>query len=115
MIKPTLILFHVFLCCSCATKPPVTHPPEIGGQTVPENNIVIDFRKSYNVYWRNGESVGVIPNARIIGYTGETARDVSGSYSKRYSTFGSWLVIEPCGAGRIYMPQGMVAYLQQNR
>ncbi len=110
-----LLVLGTILLCSCATQSPVQRPPEIGGQIVPDNNVVIDFRKSYNVFWRDGDTIAMIPNAKIIGYTGDTARDTTGSYTRKYSSFGSWLVIDPKGTGRIFMPHGMIAYLQESR
>lgn len=103
-----------FTSISCSTFYPKAAPPKMGGQEIPDKNITMDFTQRYDIHWKRGEETGIFRKTKIVGYTGDTVKDFLGSYSKSYSSFGSWLVIEPAGQGRIYLPQGMVSYLQQS-
>ena len=107
-----ILIALTLISAGCATPRPETTPPTIGGQAIPDNNVIIDFTKRYDIHWRKGEEAGVFRNSKIIGYTGDTVKDSSGSFSKGYSNFGSWLVIDPAEGGQVYLPQSMVTFFQ---
>lgn len=89
-------------------------PPQIAGQTVPDENIVLDFARRFNLVCRDGSSSLRVTNCRILGYTGESVRDASGSVSGKYAGhFGRWLVVELADGRRACMDPGSIRYLEE--
>ena len=80
---------------------------------MPKENFVIDFSHRYNLILSDYKGQRSYENARILGYTGETVRESSGSYSKGYGHFERWLVLELGDRRRAYLSPGNIAYLEE--
>jgi hypothetical protein len=116
MKTPYFVLLIVTgLLCGCAS-PQRDRPPTIAGQTVPNENVVLDFTKRYDLVCRDGQSSRTYSGCRILGYTGETVRDADGSYSKSYyGHFGRWLVVELSDGRRVFMSPSSIAFLEETK
>ena len=101
-----------FLFAGCATTQP-DRPPELAGQPVPNQNIVIDFTKRYNLVCNDGQNSKTYQACRILGYTGDTVREADGSLSKTYSQFGRWLAIQLPGGRRVFLSPSSIRYLEE--
>lgn len=89
-------------------------PPALAGQPVPNQNVVLDFTKRYDVTCRDGQTTRAYTDCRILGYTGETVRDAYGSDSKGYyPQFGRWLALELADGRRVFLPPGSVIFLEE--
>lgn len=111
-----IITGTAWLLSSCITGPPDRDkPPEVAGQAVPDENIVLDFTRRFNLVCRDGSGSLKVSNCRILGYTGESVRDASGTVSKRYyGHFGRWLVVELADGRRACLPPGSISYLEES-
>lgn len=105
-------LLSALLLASCATTSP-DHPPELAGQPVPNENIVIDFSKRYNLICRDGQTSRIYQACRILGYTGDTVRDADGSLSKSYGHFGRWLAVQLPTGRRVFLSPGSIGFLEE--
>lgn len=104
-----------WLLSSCASVPSSRDkPPQIAGQTVPAENIVLDFTRRFNLVCRDGSDCLRVSNCRILGYTGEVVRDTSGMVSGKYAGhFGRWLVVELADGRRACLQPGSITYLEE--
>lgn len=103
------------LFCGCASPKP-DRLPTIAGQTVPNENVVLDFTKRYDIVCRDGQTTRTYNGCRILGYTGETVRDAEGAVSRSYSKhFARWLVVELTDGRRVVLSPGSVAFLEETR
>jgi hypothetical protein len=110
------LLATAALLSGCAATPSHDQPPTIAGQPVPNQNIVLDFSKRYDLVCRDGQNTQTNTNCRILGYTGETVRDASGIISREYSgQFGRWLVIELSDGRQACLPSGAVTFLVESK
>jgi hypothetical protein len=112
-MKNTLaaLLISTTLLYGCATH---DRPPTIAGQTVPNQNVVLDFTKRYDVICRDAQQTKTYRNRRILGYTGELVRDASGSETKSYfPQFGRWLALELSDGRRVFLPPGNITFLEE--
>jgi hypothetical protein len=96
----------------CATTTP-DHPPTLAGQPVPNQNLVIDFTKRYNLVCREGQTSRTYQGCRVLGYTGDTVREADGSLSKTYSQFERWLVIRLLDGRRVFLSPSSIAFLEE--
>jgi hypothetical protein len=104
------------LLCGCAS-PDRDQPPTVAGQPVPNQNVLLDFSKRYDLVCRDGTSEArTYADCRILGYTGETVRDHAGLLSKDYyGSFGRWLVVELPDGRRACLPPGSVLFLEETK
>ncbi len=100
------------LLAGCATTTP-DRPPELAGQPVPNQNIVIDFTKRYNLVCHDGESSKTYRACRVLGYTGDTVREADGSLSKTYGQFGRWLAVQLPGGHRVFLSPSSIRFLEE--
>ena len=90
------------------------NPPQVAGQTVPAENIVLDFTRRFNLVCRQGSDSLRVSNCRILGYTGEAVRDAAGAVSSKYAGhFGRWLVVELADGRRACLEPGSITYLEE--
>ena len=101
--------------CGCISPPP-ERPPEIAGQEIPSQNIIIDFTKRYDVICTSGQDTRAYTNCRILGYTGDKIRDAEGKLTSAYSgSFGRWAVLEMQDGRRAFVPFGRITFLEEAR
>jgi hypothetical protein len=107
LLAPAMLL----LLCGCISSPP-EKPPVVGGQEVPNQNIIIDFTKRYDLVCRHGETHS---NCRILGYTGDKIRDPEGKISSAFGwgSFGRWLALELPDGRHAFVPSGSIAFLEE--
>ena len=110
-----LLITVGMLAGGCATTPP-DRPPDIAGQPVPNQNIVLDFSKRYDLVCRDGQSSRTYANCKILGYTGESVRDAAGLMSTAYGGhFGRWLVVELTDGRLACLPPGSITFLEEEK
>src|SRR5687768_8846516 len=110
-----LLLLPATLLCGCASSPP-DKPPTIAGQPAPNQNILLDFTKRYDLVCRDGEASRRYEGCRVLGYTGESVRDSEGLISKAFGGhFGRWLVVELVDGRRAFLPPGSVTFLEESK
>jgi hypothetical protein len=118
-MKASLITLTVTvaLLSGCVSSPPNRdQPPSVAGQPAPNQNIVLDFSKRYDLVCRDAQSTRTLPGCRILGYTGESVRDSSGIISKEYyGHFGRWLVVELSDGRRACLPPASITYLEESK
>jgi hypothetical protein len=104
----------MLLLCGCISPPP-EKPPIVGGQEVPNQNIIIDFTKRYDLVCRLGETARTYNNCRILGYTGDKIRDAEGRLTSGFfhSGFGRWLALEMPDGRRAFVPSGSITFLEE--
>ena len=107
-----LTVFAAFLFAGCATTTP-DRPPELAGQPVPNQNIVIDFTKRYTLVCHVGQTSKTYQACRVLGYTGDTVREADGSLSKTYGQFGRWLAIQLPGGRRVFLSPSSIQFLEE--
>ena len=100
------------LLASCST-PVVDSPPELAGQPVPNENIVIDFTKRYNLVCDDGDASRTYQSCRVLGYTGDTVREADGSTKANYGHFRRWLVVQLPGGRRVFMSPSNIRFLEE--
>lgn len=86
--------------------------PQIAGQTVPEDNFIIDFSKRYNVYCK-GENEEYYKNVKILGYTGKKVRTGKDFLSESYEHFNRWLVLEQLDNRKIFLNVYNITVLEE--
>ncbi len=96
---------------ACSPQRPVA--PELAGQAIPRTRFVIDFNKRYNVICSAYQGARSYDDVKIVGYTGAEVRESSGEFSKGYSYFNHWLVIEQRGGTKVYLFMGIVNFLEE--
>ena len=101
------------LLTSCSTRPVADRPPELAGQTVPNENIIIDFTKRYNLVCDDGGTSKTYLSCRVLGYTGDTVRDAEGSMKSNYGHFGRWLVVQLPGGRRVFMSPTSISFMEE--
>lgn len=106
------IVFSALLLASCVS-PPTDRPPELAGQLVPNENIVIDFAKRYHLVCQDGQTSRTYQACRILGYTGDTVREADGSMSKSYGHFGRWLAVQLPAGRRVFLSPGSIRFLEE--
>jgi hypothetical protein len=109
---------------------PKPHPPELGGQKVPDTIFEIRFDVPYDLFCSfYSEERTIYRNCKILGFTGrgeESARSgrssgssgfsgLSGSGSGYYSQqyFDHWLVLKLEDGRLAYIPPGAVKYIEE--
>ena len=100
------------LLSSCST-PVADRPHELAGQAVPNENIIIDFTKRYNLVCDDGNASRTYQSCRVLGYTGDTVREADGSMKANYGHFGRWLVVQLPGGRRVFMSPGSIRFLEE--
>ena len=93
-----------------------SHPeraPTIAGQEVPKENYIIDFSRRYNLILSDHKGDKTYENVKILGYTGKTVRESSGSLSSGYDHFGRWLAVELPDRRRVYLSQSSISYIEE--
>jgi hypothetical protein len=108
------LLVMAMLLSGCVSSPE-EKPPIVGGQEVPNQNIIIDFTKRYDLVCHHGETERAYNNCRILGYTGDKIRDAEGKLAPGffYSNFGRWLALELPDGRRAFVPSGSIAFLEE--
>jgi hypothetical protein len=101
------------LLASCSTTPVADSPPELAGQAVPNENIVLDFTKRYNLVCSDGDTSKTYQSCRVLGYTGDTVREADGSMKANYGHFGRWLVVQLRGGRRVFMSPSSIRFLEE--
>ncbi len=105
-------------------NPAGTTVPELGGQTVPDQLIEIEFDKRYDIHT---SVYGVEPlnllNCKIMGFTGRKSGTAGGTGSGGFSAsmgsnsvrnhFDHWLVLEHSDGRLMYLPVDSVKYIEQ--
>jgi hypothetical protein len=112
MKAPLLAALSGLLLASCSTPAPV-RPPQLAGQAVPDENIVIDFRKRYNLVCEDAGTSRTYSSCRVLGYTGDTVRDADGSMKSNYGHFGRWLAVQLPGGRRVFMSPSSIQFLEE--
>ncbi len=107
-----LAAFSALLLAGCATTTP-DRPPELAGQPVPNQNILIDFTKRYNLVCNEGQTTKTYQACRVLGYTGDTVREADGSLSKTYGQFGRWLAVQLPGGRRVFLSPSSIRFLEE--
>lgn len=104
--------FAALMLAGCATT---THdrPPELAGQPVPNQNIVIDFTKRYNLVCQDGQTSRTYQACRVLGYTGDTVREADGTLSKTYGQFGRWLAVQLPGGRRVFLSPSSIRFMEE--
>lgn len=110
LLVPAMLL----ILCGCISSPQ-EKPPVVGGQEVPNQNIIIDFTKRYDLVCHHGETARTYSNCRILGYTGDKIRDPEGNISPAFfwGSFGRWLALELPDGRRAFVPSGSIAFLEE--
>ena len=88
-------------------------PPTIAGQEVPKENYIIDFSRRYNLILSDYKGNRTYENVKILGYTGKTVRESSGSLSSSYDHFGRWLAVELPDKRRVYLSESSISYIEE--
>jgi hypothetical protein len=111
--KLALLILAIALVTGCATTP-WDKPPDIAGQPVPNQNIVLDFSKRYDLICRDSQTTRTYANCKILGYTGESVRDAQGIMSTVYGGhFGRWLVVELTDGRLGCLPPSSIMFLEE--
>jgi hypothetical protein len=87
--------------------------PTIAGQEVPKENFTIDFSRRYNLILSAYKGEKNYENVKILGYTGETVRESSGSLSSSYERFRRWLVVELPDRRRVYLSESSISLIEE--
>jgi len=113
-IASGLLATAMLFLCGCVSSP-TEKPPIVGGQEIPNRNVIIDFTKRYDLVCRHGETGRTYNNCRILGYTGDKIRDAEGNLiaSFAYGGFGRWLALEMPDGRRAFVPSGSIAFLEE--
>ena len=109
-----LAAFAAFLLPSCATRRAPDRPPELAGQAVPNENIVIDFTKRYDLVCQDADIMKTYQACRVLGYTGDTVRDPEGTVSKAFvSNFSRWLAIKLPDGRRVFLSPSSIRFMEE--
>ena len=87
--------------------------PTLGGQELPNANYVIDFSRRYNVICNDYKGTHTYEDIKILGYTGKTVRESSGSLSSGYGFLERWLVVELQDGRQAYFSPSSISFLEQ--
>ena len=101
----------VILQATLSSRP--ERAPTIAGQEVPKENYIIDFSRRYNLILSGYKGERTYENVKILGYTGKTVRESSGSLSSSYDHFGRWLAVELPDRRRVYLSESSISYIEE--
>jgi hypothetical protein len=80
---------------------------------VPKENYIIDFSRRYNLILSGYKGDKTYENVKILGYTGKTVRESSGSLSSSYDRFGRWLAVELPDRRRVYLSESSISFIEE--